>query len=81
LKGESKKEVMKSIEELMTLLRLLTIKVDSIPEDSDLLPYIAFSLRLGKTATSALHKKFMADQMTRTESQSKRSSGLLEKPR
>jgi len=81
LKGESKKEVMKSIEELMTLLRLLTIKVDSIPEDSDLLPYIAFSLRLGKTATSALHKKFMVDQMTRTESQSKRSSSLLEKLR
>lgn len=78
MKGESKEEILQSIEELMTLLRLLTIKVDSIPEDSYLLPYIAFSLRLGKTATSTLHKKFMVDQMTRTESQPKRNSGLFE---
>jgi hypothetical protein len=31
------------------------------------LPYIAFTLSLGKTAASGLHKKFMVDQMTRIE--------------
>jgi hypothetical protein len=79
LKGESKEEILESIEEMITLLRLLKIKVDSLPEDSDLLPYIAFSLKLGKTATTTLHKKFMVDQMTRIESQSKRNTGLLGK--
>jgi hypothetical protein len=79
LKGESKEEILESIEEMITLLRLLKIKVDSLPEDSDLLPYIAFSLSLGKTATGALHKKFMVDQMTRIEPQSKRNTGLLGK--
>jgi hypothetical protein len=71
LKGESKEEVLHSIDELVTSFTLLKIKVNSLPEDSDLLPYIAFTLSLGKTAASRLHKKFMVDQMTRVEYQEK----------
>lgn len=67
MKDESKEEVLHSIDELITLFTLLKIKVNSLPEDSDLLPYIAFTLSLGKTAASRLHKKFMVDQMTRIE--------------
>ncbi len=67
MKGESKEEVLQSIEELITMFKLLKIKVDLIPSDSDLLPYIAFTLTMGKTAASILHKKFMIDQMTRVE--------------
>jgi len=74
LKGENKQEVLQSIEDLITILRLLKIKVDSIPDDSELLPYIAFSLELGKTATNRLHKKFMIDQMIRIEKNLKRKN-------
>ncbi len=68
MKGESKEEVLCSIREMITLLELLKIKVDSIPEDSNLLPYIAFTLTMGRTSANVLHKKFMVDQMTRVES-------------
>jgi hypothetical protein len=70
LKGENKHDVLHAIEELITMFRLLKIKVESIPDDSDLLPYIAFTLTMGKKAASTLHKKFMIDQMTRIESES-----------
>lgn len=82
MKGESKNEVLHSIENLITSFSLLKIKVNSLPEDSDLLPYIAFTLSLGKTAASELHKKFMVDQMTRIEPQEKskaNSKNLMEK--
>jgi hypothetical protein len=72
LNDESKEEVLRSLDELITLFTLLKIKVNSLPENSDLLPYIAFTLSLGKTATSRLHKKFMIDQMTRIEYESKK---------
>ena len=71
MKDESKDEVLHSIDELMTSFTLLKVKVSSLPENSDLLPYIAFTLSLGKTAASKLHKKFMVDQMTRIEDQEK----------
>lgn len=82
MKGESKEEILRSIDELVTSFTLLKIKVNSLPEDSDLLPYIAFTLSLGKTAASGLHKKFMVDQMTRIESQEKskiKPKNLMEK--
>lgn len=82
MKGESKDEVLHLIDELVTSFTLLKIKVNSLPEDSDLLPYIAFTLSLGKTAASRLHKKFMVDQMTRIESQEKskvKPENLMEK--
>lgn len=68
MKGEGKEEVLHSIKDLITMFELLKLKVDSIPEDSDLLPYIAFTLTMGKTAANTLHKKFMVNQMTRVES-------------
>jgi hypothetical protein len=70
LKGENKPVVLHSIEELISMFRLLKIKVESIPDDSDLLPYIAFTLTMGKKAASTLYKKFMMDQMTRIEPES-----------
>ena len=82
MKGESKDEVLHSIDELITSFTLLKIKVDSLSEDSDLLPYIAFTLSLGKTAASRLHKKFMVDQMTRVEAREKsegKAKNLMEK--
>ncbi len=72
MKGESKEEVLQSIDELITMFGLLKIKVDSLSLDSDLLPYIAFTLTMGKTAASTLHKKFMVDQMIRVESDEKK---------
>lgn len=79
MKGESKEEVLCSIREMITMLELLKIKVDSIPEDSNLLPYIAFTLIMGKKSANVLHKKFMVDQMTRVESIAKQKRDRNEK--
>ncbi len=65
LKENRKKEVFNSIDELITLLTLLKIKVDSLSEDSEVLEYIAFVLSLGRFAISRLHKELMIDEMSK----------------
>ena len=77
LKGESKEEVLQLIEDVISLLRLLSIKVNSLPSDSDLLPYIAFTIGMGKFAASDLHKRFMVDQMTRIEKETVQKESQL----
>lgn len=76
LKGESKEEALRLIEEV-TSLRLLSIKVNLLPSDSDLLPYIAFTIGMGKTTAAHLHKKFMVDQMTRIKMETERKNSQL----
>lgn len=78
LKGESKEEVLTLIEEVINLLRLLSIKVNSLPPDSELFPYIAFTVGMGKTASANLHKKFMIDQMTRIEKETVQKDSQLD---
>lgn len=78
MKGESKEEILDLIEEVISLLRLLSIKVNSLPPDSELLPYIAFTVGMGKTAASNIHKKFMIDQMTRIEKETVRKESQID---
>jgi hypothetical protein len=63
LKKNRKEEVFNSINELITLLTLLKIKVESLSEDSESLQYIAFVLSLGNFAISRLHKELMDEEV------------------
>lgn len=62
LRKNRKEEVLTSIDELITLLTLLKIKVDSL-EDSKSLAYIAFVLSLGRFAISSLHRELMIEEV------------------
>ena|GEM_PF-3089513 len=66
-KNRKKGEVFNSINELITLLTLLKIKVDSLPENSEVFRYIDFVLDLGKFAISHLHKELMIEEMNKKE--------------
>jgi hypothetical protein len=67
LKKNRKEEVFNSINELITLLTLLKIKVESLSEDSESLQYIAFVLSLGNFAISRLHKELMMDEEVKSK--------------
>ncbi len=66
-KNRRKEEVFNSINELITLLTLLKIKVDSLSENSEVLQYIDFVLSLGRFAISRLHKELMIEEMNKEE--------------